>query len=126
MPLEGYAPVMHVDLFAGLPVTDYTRSAKWYERFLGSEPSFVPTATEAVWELAEHRFVFIEERPQHAGHAMHTIFVDDLDAFVSEIADRGIQPARRETYSNGVRKATYRDPDGNEIGLGGAPLTAGD
>lgn len=63
---------MRVDLFAGLPVTDYTRSAKWYERFLGSEPSFLPTATEAVWELAEHRFVFIEERPQDAGHAMHT------------------------------------------------------
>jgi hypothetical protein len=28
----------------------------------------------------------------------------------------------RETYSNGVRKITYRDPHGNEIGFGGAPL----
>jgi predicted enzyme related to lactoylglutathione lyase len=117
---------MQGDLFAGIPVGDYERALAWYEQLLGSGPSFVPHATEAVWELAEHRFVFIEERPQHAGHAMHTIFVDDLDALVSEIADRGIQPARRETYSNGVRKATYRDPDGNEIGLGGAPLPAGD
>lgn len=57
------------------------------------------------------------------GHAMHTIFVDDLDARVEEIAGRGIEPAEREWYSNGVRKVTYRDPDGNEIGLGGAPLT---
>ncbi len=32
------------------------------------------------------------------------------------IASRGVEPAQRETYSNGVRKATYRDPDGNEIG----------
>jgi len=24
--------------------------------------------------------------------------------------------------ANSVRKATYRDPDGNEIGFGGAPL----
>ena len=31
-----------------------------------------------------------------------------------------IEPALRETYGNGVRKATYRDPDGNEIGFGGA------
>ena len=54
---------------------------------------------------------------------MHTIFVEDLDALVDEIAARGIEPAKRETYSNGVRKTTYRDPDGNEIGLGGAPLT---
>jgi catechol 2,3-dioxygenase-like lactoylglutathione lyase family enzyme len=112
-----------IDLFAGLPVTDYARSLAWYERFLGSEPSFAPHATEAVWELAEHRFVFIEERPEHAGHAMHTLFVDDLDALVDEIAARGIEPAKRETYSNGVRKTTYRDPDGNEIGLGGAALT---
>jgi hypothetical protein len=54
---------------------------------------------------------------------LHTIFVGDLDALVDEIAGRGIEPAQWETYSNGVRKATYRDPDGNEIGLGGAPLT---
>lgn len=114
---------MPVNLYAGLPVTDYERSRDWYQRFLGAEPNFVPHATEAVWELAEHRFVFIEERPQDAGHAMHTLFVDDLDALVDEIAARGIEPAERETYSNGVRKATYRDPDGNEIGLGGAPLT---
>jgi hypothetical protein len=61
-------------------------------------------------------------RPEHAGHAMHTIFVDDLDALVERLADRGLDPAERETYTGGVRKITYRDPDGNEIGLGGAPL----
>jgi predicted enzyme related to lactoylglutathione lyase len=110
-----------VDLFAGIPVGDYERAVEWYERLLGSAPSFVPNATEAVWELAEHGWVFIELRPDHAGHAMHTIFVDDLDAVVGKIADRGIQPSERETYPNGVRKATYRDPDGNEISFGGAP-----
>jgi hypothetical protein len=51
-----------------------------------------------------------------------TILVDDLDAVVAEIAARGLQPHERLTYSNGVRKALYRDPDGNEIGFGGAPL----
>ena len=107
-----------MDLFAGIPVRDYEEALAWYKRLLGSEPSFVPHATEAVWELAEHRFLFIVERPEHAGHAMHTIFVGDLDAMVAEIAARGIQPAQRETYSNDVRKAIYRDPDGNEVGLG--------
>jgi predicted enzyme related to lactoylglutathione lyase len=112
-----------VDLFAGIPVRDYEEALAWYKRLLGSEPSFVPHATEAVWDLAEHRSLFIVERPEHAGHATHTIFVDDLDAMVAEIAGRGIQPAQQETYSNGVRKATFRDPDGNEIGFGGAALT---
>lgn len=100
---------------------DFERAAAWYERLLGSGPSFLPHATEAVWELAEHRSLFIELRPGHAGHSMLTVIVDDLDALVQEIADRGIEPAERETYSNGVQKATYRDPDGNEIGFGGVP-----
>jgi hypothetical protein len=34
-------------------------------------------------------------------------------------------PDEIETYSNGIRKAVYRDPDGNELGFGGAPLHSG-
>jgi hypothetical protein len=70
---------MTVDLFAGIPVRDYAAAAGWYERLLGAPPAFLPNDTEAVWELADHR------------------------------------------YTNGVRKATFRGPDGNEIGFGGAP-----
>jgi catechol 2,3-dioxygenase-like lactoylglutathione lyase family enzyme len=110
-----------LDLFAGISVSDYQRALTWYERLFGSPPSFVAHATEAVWELAEHRFVFIEEQAKDAGHAQHTIFVDDLDALVEQIASRRLAPVQRETYSNGVRKVTYRDPDGNETGFGGAP-----
>ena len=113
---------MAIDLYAGIPVNDYPAALAWYERLLGSSPTFVASDTEAVWELADHRSVFIEQRPGHAGHAMHTIFVDDLDELVAQIADRGVEPSKRETYSNGVRKATYHDPDGNEIGFGGAAL----
>jgi predicted enzyme related to lactoylglutathione lyase len=110
-----------VDFFAGIPVADYERALAWYERLLGSGPSFLPNATEAVWELAQHRYVFIDVRPDHAGHAMHTIIVDDLDALVHGIGGRGIEPADWETYDNGVRKAIYRDPDGNEFDFGGVP-----
>lgn len=112
---------MAVDLFAGIPVRDYAMSLAWYEKLFGP-PSFIAHETEAVWELAEHRSVYIVEQPGHAGHAMHTVFVDDLDALVAEVAGRGLEPAKRETYGNGVRKTTYVDPDGNEIGFGGAPL----
>jgi catechol 2,3-dioxygenase-like lactoylglutathione lyase family enzyme len=110
-----------IELFAGLPVRDYERAVAWYERLLGSAPSFLPNDVEAVWEIAEHRYVFVEVRPDHAGHAMHTVIVDDLEARVGAIAGRGLEPAERETYSNGVQKVIYRDPDGNEIGFGGLP-----
>ncbi|MGP4013503.1 VOC family protein [Streptomyces sp. 4N124] len=113
---------MALDLFAGIPVDDYAAALAWYERLFGSPPTFIASDTEAVWELAEHRSVAIEHRPEHAGHALHTVFVDDLDTRVAGIADRGLEPTKRETYSNGVRKVTYHDPDGNEMGFGGAPL----
>jgi len=94
----------------------------WYERLFGGPPSFVATPTEAVWELAAHRSVYIVERPEHAGHAMHTIFVDDPDALVGRDRRAGIEPTARETYDFDVRKVTYHDLDGNEFGFGGAPV----
>jgi len=110
-----------LDLFAGIPVADHAKALKWYERLLGSPPAFLPHDTEAVWELAEHRYLYIVQQPENAGHARLTLFVDDLDALLLQIADRGLDPAKREAYSNGVRKITYRDDDGNEIGFGGSP-----
>jgi catechol 2,3-dioxygenase-like lactoylglutathione lyase family enzyme len=112
---------MAVDLFAGIPVRDFTAAVAWYERLLGAPPSFFPHDTEAVWELAEHRLVYVVRRPEHAGHALHTVLVDDLDARVGEATARGLEPAKREAYGNGVRKVTYVDPDGNEIGFGAIP-----
>jgi hypothetical protein len=40
---------------------------------------------------------------------------------LSGIRSRGLEPAGQEQYSNGVRKAIFRDGDGNEIGFGGGP-----
>jgi catechol 2,3-dioxygenase-like lactoylglutathione lyase family enzyme len=111
---------MPLDLFAGIQVNDYAAALHWYERLFGSPPSFVPNDTEAVWQLTEHGFVFIEQRPEHAGHARHLVFVEDLDALIVQVAERGLTPADQERYANGVRKAAYRDPDGNEFGFGAA------
>jgi catechol 2,3-dioxygenase-like lactoylglutathione lyase family enzyme len=115
---------MSLHLFAGLRVREFAEARTWYEQLLG-EPSFFPHDTEAVWTLAEGSSVYAVEDPDHAGHSVVTIFVDDLDAWVAEIAARGLDPDERLTYSNGVRKTVFRDPDGNEIGFGGAPVEAG-
>ena len=111
---------MDLHLFAGLRVRDFAAARAWYERLLG-EPTFHPHATETVWTLADDRSVYIVEAADSAGNGVVTIFVDDLDARVAEIAARGVEPAERETYANGVRKVVYRDADGNEFGLAGAP-----
>ena len=111
---------MALDLFAGIRVSDFEAARPWYERLFGGEPSFLPHATEAVWELAEHRYVFIVEEADGAGGATHTIFVDDLDTVVADISSRGIEADERVTYPGKARKAIYRDADGNEISYGGS------
>jgi predicted enzyme related to lactoylglutathione lyase len=110
-----------VDLFAGIGVRDYAGALAWYEKLFGSPPTYVVSDTEALWEVTRHGSVVVELRPERAGRAFHTLFVDDLDARVAGISARGIEPADRETYGNGVRKVIYRDPEGNELGIGGPP-----
>ena len=110
---------MGPQLFAGIRVTSFEAARPWYERLLG-EPTFLPHDTEAVWTIADDRSIYIVEDAD-AGSAIVTVFVEDLDATVAAIAARGLEPAERETYSNGVRKATFRDPEGNEVGFGGGP-----
>ena len=111
---------MLLALFAGIYVSDIQAATLWYSRVFGGQPSFIPHDAEAVWELAEHRSIYINARPGDAGHSVVTVFVDDLDERVAAISERGIEPATQEIYGNGVRKVTYRDPDGNEIGFGGS------
>ncbi len=115
---------MSLHLFAGLRVRDFQAARPWYEQLLG-EPTLLPHATEAVWTLAESRSVYVVEHADGAGHSVVTIFLEDLDAYVAAIAARGLEPDERETYSNGVAKVLYRDPDGNEVGFGGAALDTG-
>jgi catechol 2,3-dioxygenase-like lactoylglutathione lyase family enzyme len=115
---------MSLHVFAGLRVRDFEAARPWYERLLG-EPTFLPHATEAVWTLAEDGSVYVVEHADGAGNSVVTVMLDDLDAQVAAIAARGLDPDERLTYSNGVRKVLYRDPDGNQLEFGGAPLDTG-
>lgn len=108
-------------LFAGNRVSDFAAARAWYERLLGGEPAFLPHETEAVWEVGETRYVYIEEDAERAGGSLSMSMVENLDALVAEIASRGIEVTEWEEYGNGVRKAIFRDADGNEISFGAVP-----
>ena len=78
-------------------------------------------AVTAVFDVNAHGHLYVEVLPDRAGQGFATLFVDDLDERLAGIAARGVEPTSTETYGNGVRKAIFTDPDGNEVGLGGAP-----
>jgi hypothetical protein len=111
-----------IDVFSRHAIRNYDLALEWYGRLFGCPPAFFPNDREAVWEIAEHRYLYIEILPVDAGHASSLFFVSDLDGVIAQIGRRGIIPSARETLGGGVRKVTFRDPDGNHIAFGGAPL----
>lgn len=108
------------ELFAGARVTSINEARAWYERLLGAEPTFYPDDVEAVWAVGAHRWFYLREDSAAAGSALVTIMVADLDETVRAIAERGIEPTDLEEHGE-ARKYAFRDPDGNEIGVGQVP-----
>ena len=114
---------MSLRLLARLRARDFQAARPWYERLLG-EPTFFPHATEAV-TLAKGRSVYVVEHADGVGNSVVPIFVDDLDAHMDTIAARRARARRVPQVVQWVHKATYRDPDGDELRFGGAPLNVG-
>lgn len=105
-------------LFAGIPVSDRDAVLGWYEQLAGRPPDLIPNASEAAWQLTETGWIYIVTDPPRAGSALNTLLVDDLDAFLVGLAERGIAPGPIETIGPAVRRATVTDPDGNRLNIG--------
>jgi catechol 2,3-dioxygenase-like lactoylglutathione lyase family enzyme len=104
-------------LFAGIPVRDRDAASGWYERLTGRPPDLVPNAGEAAWQVTGDGWVYIIEDAPRAGTALNTLLVDDLDAYLRELAGRGI-PAGPVQAHAGARHVAISDPDGNRLQLG--------
>ncbi|MBO2455176.1 VOC family protein [Actinomadura barringtoniae] len=114
---------MAVGIFAGIPVRDCESAVDWYTRLLGKEPAFWPNEVEAVWQLAEGRYVYVIEDTARAGGGVGMIWVEDPASEVDRIAARGLQPVEKEQHGN-VCKWIFHDADGNEMGIGGETVPA--
>lgn len=109
---------MTTGIFAGIPVKNFQSALTWYRRLFGAEPAFFPNEVEAVWQLAEDRYMYIIQDTDRAGGAVSMIWVDDPVTEVARVADQGIEPDDVEQH-DGVRKYVFYDADGNETGIGG-------
>lgn len=104
-------------VFAGLLVRDRDEAAAWYERLFGRAPTFLPNEREAVWQVEATASVYLLADAERAGHGILTMVVDDLDAALAELAQRGIVPDAREEIPDAGRKGIMTDPDGNVVSL---------
>ena len=105
-------------VFAGIPVADLASGLAWYERLLGRPPDMRPHDQEACWQLTESAWVYVVRDPERAGKALLTLLVDDIDAQLAELAERGIEAGAVEELPGRVRRTTITDPEGNSIQFG--------
>ena len=108
--------ITHV--FAGIGAADFESALGWYERFMGRPPDLVPKAGDAAWQLSETGWIYLVDDPARAGTALVTLLVDDLDRYVADLADRGIEAGAIETVPGAVRRTVIADPDGSTITVG--------
>lgn len=111
-------------VFGGIPVADLDVAMAWYERFVGRSPDLIPKDSEAAWRLTETGWIYIVADPAHAGSALHTLLVDDLDSFLAGLVERGVVAGPEEVIGEGVRRATVLDPDGNRLNVGQVPAVS--
>ncbi|HEY8770400.1 MAG TPA: hypothetical protein VIM03_07640, partial [Thermoleophilaceae bacterium] len=77
------------EVFAGIAVADIGSARAWYERLTGRPPDMLPNENEAAWQLAGQGWIYLVSDRERAGKALVTLLVDDLDAQVAELAERG-------------------------------------
>jgi hypothetical protein len=88
---------------------------EFYERLLGRGPDLLPNDREAAWELHDGAWIVLIADRERAGGALHTLIVGDLDRFLSEAGERGVQAGPVEPVGEGMRQSVITDADGNRL-----------
>lgn len=110
------------EVFAGMAVADYGAAEAWYERLVGRPADVHPNDIEAMWQLRPGSWIYIVEDAPRSGSSFATILVDDLEAFVAELNERGIDTGEVDTIPGAVKRVRITDPEGNKLQFG-QPLT---
>ncbi len=104
---------MSIDLFAGIPVRDLERSVGWYRDLLGSDVTFRPDDTEAVWQLGEQTFIYLKAGHPVIGGALVAILVDDLPR--RQRVRRGVGSHARRAARSGFGVMTGKTAELDDI-----------
>jgi predicted enzyme related to lactoylglutathione lyase len=104
-------------LFVGVAVRDFPMAVEWYDRFFGRSADVAPIPDqEVMWRVNDNGWLYVVDDAERAGSSLAVVAVDDLDAALAELSDRGITTDTIEEVGGG-RKATFADPTGNSVAL---------
>jgi catechol 2,3-dioxygenase-like lactoylglutathione lyase family enzyme len=112
-----------------IPVSDRRRAIDFYTGTLGLE-LYEETGGDVVFAAGGGTLVgaYVSDHAGKAGHTLAAFFVDDLDATMAALRERGVTfedydfPELKTVDGvaelDGERGAWFKDPDGNILGLG--------
>jgi catechol 2,3-dioxygenase-like lactoylglutathione lyase family enzyme len=102
---------------ATLAVTDLERARRFYEDTLGLDVE-AEVAETVRYSCGAGTGLAIFERPMTPVDRTVAAFeVDDIEAEVAELRARGIEVEGVIKLPSGIRRAFFKDPDGNVIGM---------
>lgn len=104
-------------LLGVLLVSDIEDAKRWYERLLGSSPTNHPMPSLLEWRITDTGWIQVFADPERAGRSALNLAVDDLDATISELNGRGLEPGKIQAADKGVRLSALTDLDGNTVTL---------
>ena len=100
-----------------LAVSDLERARRFYEETLGLEVE-AQVAETIRFRCGGGTGLAIFERPMTPSDRTVAAFeVADIEAEVAELGSRGVEVDGVVTLDSGVRRAFFKDPDGNIIGI---------
>lgn len=98
-----------------MQVRDHDEAVAWYERLFGRGPDRRPMGGLAEWQLTAGGGVQVFDGADAAGGGTVLVGVEDTDAYVADLAGRGISAEAFTVPSGNFRLATVQDPAGNTI-----------
>jgi len=104
-------------LFAGVPVVDFSEARRWYEQLFGRAPDVVAHDEEVMWQVAGTGWLYVLREPERAGRSIVAIAVDDIEATVAALAERGVTAGPIAPEGDAARKSVLLDPAGNRVEL---------
>ena len=104
-------------VLAAVPVTDLDSSRRWYESLFGRAADNNPMSTLVEWQVVPGGWVQVFTDERRAGSTAVNFAVQDLDAHIDDLKQRGLEPGEIVDANKGVRLSALTDPDGNTVTL---------